>query len=56
MALASGVYLLNFWKFQFFIFSSQSQVNSNRIACFEDFENKTLSGCNSVRANWNGNS
>ena len=31
------------------------QVNSNRTTLFEDFENKRISGYNSVSANWNGN-
>ena len=55
MTLASGVYLFNFWECQFSIFSSQGQVNSSRTARFEDFENKRMSGRNSVSANWNGN-
>ena len=55
MTLASGVYLFNFWECQFSIFSSQGQVNSTRTARFEDFENKRISGHNSVSANWNGN-
>ena len=42
MTLATGVYLFNFWEYQFSIFSSQGQ---DRTARFEDFES----------ANWNGN-
>ena len=53
--LASGVYLFNFWECHFSISSSQGQVNCNRTACFEDFENKRISGCNPVSGNWNGN-
>ena len=49
--LASGVYSYNCWEWQFSIFSSQGQVNSSRTARFEDFENKRISGRNSVRAN-----
>ena len=55
MTLASGVYLINFWECQLSIFSSQGHVNSNKTARFVDFENKTISGHNSVSANWNGN-
>ena len=55
MTLANGVYLFNYWECQFSIFFSQGQVNSSRNARFEDFENKRISGCNSVSANWNGN-
>ena len=51
MTLESGVYLFNFWECQFSIFSSPGQVNSNRIALFEDFENKRISGHNSLSAN-----
>ena len=55
VTVASGVYLFNFWECQFSVSSSQGQVNSNRTAPFEDFENKKISGRSSVSANWNGN-
>ena len=55
MTLASEVYLFNFWECQFSIFSLQGQINSSRTTRFEDFENKRISGSNSVSANWNGN-
>ena len=51
MTLASGVYLFSFWECELSIFSLHRQVNSNRTARFEDFENKTISGDNSVSAN-----
>ena len=55
MTLAIGVYLFNFLECQLAISSFQGQVNSNRTALFEDFENKRISGCDSVSANSNGN-
>ena len=51
LASASGLYLFSFWGCQSSIFSSQGQVNSSRTARFEDFENKRISGRNSVSAN-----
>ena len=54
ITLASRVYLFNSWECHFSIFFSQGQVISSRTAHFKDFENKKISGHNSVSANWNG--
>ena len=51
MTLARGGYLFNFWECQFSIFPLQGQINSSRTTRFEDFENKRISGSNSVSAN-----